>query len=64
MNGKWKVTSNYINDQKLYAVYRLINVEEVDHSGNREMATDYMENRQEAESIAENLNEETSIVRA
>lgn len=59
MNGKWKVTSNSINDQKMYAVYRLENVEEVDHSGNREFASKYMEDRLEAESMAERLNEQT-----
>lgn len=56
MHGPWKITSNYIDGNKLYAVCRLIDADEVDHSGNRELATGYMADRAEAERIAAELN--------
>lgn len=58
MKGKWKVTSNSINGEKMYAVYRLRDTSEVDHSGNREYATGYLDNRDEAAAIADKLNKE------
>lgn len=58
MKSEWKVTSNNINGKKMYAVYRLRDTTAVDHSGNREMATDYMDDRAEAVVIAEKLNKE------
>lgn len=56
-HGKWKVTCNSIGDGYLYAVYRLRDVNEVDHSGNREYATDYMESKEDALKIASQMNE-------
>ncbi len=58
MKGPWKVTSQVIGDTKMYAVYRLIDVNEPDHSGNREYAGDYVLNREIAEFVAEQLNED------
>ncbi len=57
MTSKWKVTCNPIGGTKMYAVYRLIDVNEVDHSGNREFATDFMEDQMDALLIAQDLNE-------
>lgn len=54
--SKWKITSNYINGKKEYAVYRNIRDDEPDHSGNREYATGYMESREEAQKIADEKN--------
>jgi hypothetical protein len=51
------VTCNSIGDGYLYAVYRLRDVNEVDHSGNREYATDYMESKEDALKIASQMNE-------
>lgn len=57
IKGKWKVASNYIGDQKKYAVYRLIDVNQVDHSGNREFApAGWLDSRTMAAAIAEGLN--------
>lgn len=56
MKGKWKVTANPIGDEVMYAVYRLRNVNAVDHSGNREFATSYMESVEEAMKMAAELN--------
>lgn len=58
MHSEWKVTSQYIGDEKMYAVYRLRDISQVDHSGNREYATDYTDNKFAADSIAKTLNEE------
>ena len=56
MKSKWKVTSNYIGDVKMYGVYRNLNTTAVDHSGNREYHGGYMESKEEAEKIVEMLN--------
>lgn len=58
MKTKWKVTSNLLDGKKVYAVYRLLDADEVDHSGNREFATDYLRDRATAEKIASELNDE------
>lgn len=58
MCSEWKITKNYIGGGYMYAVYRLRDAAGVDHSGNREFATGYMEDRQEAAAIAEKLNKE------
>ena len=34
--SKWRVSSNYIGGQKRYQVYRMLDDDELDHSGNRE----------------------------
>lgn len=56
MKSEWKVTSNSINSKKMYAVYRIIDTSAVDHSGNREYATEYLDDRETAENIAKELN--------
>ena len=56
MRSEWKVTSNIIGDSMRYAVYRIRDINEVDHSGNREFAGDYIEDKQTAMLIAEELN--------
>lgn len=58
MKSKWMVTWQYINDVPKYAVYRLRDVNEVDHSGNREYHGGYTTNKAEAEALAKKLNEE------
>ncbi len=56
MKSEWRITSNIINDKKMYAVYRLRDVNEVDHSGNREFAGGYIESRTTAQTVANLLN--------
>lgn len=55
MYSEWKITSSFIGGGKVYAVYRLIDAA-VDHSGNREFATGYMDDRQAAVDIVDKLN--------
>lgn len=54
----WKVTSNPVGDKYIYGVYRFIDPNEVDHSGNREFYGEYLTDKQEAIALAEKLNEE------
>lgn len=56
MKSEWRVTSNIIDGQKMYAVYRLIDAQKTDHSGNREYAGGYTPNREAALVLAQNLN--------
>lgn len=52
----WKITSNFFGGKKYFAVYRNLREAEPDHSGNREYATRYMECREDAQKIADELN--------
>ncbi len=54
--GKWKVTSNSVGGEKMYAVCRIRDVSEVDHSGNREYAGGWTTNREAAQVVADQLN--------
>lgn len=54
--SKWKVSSNYIDGEKMYSVYRLRDVNEVDHSGNREYAGGWTSSREEAQKVADKMN--------
>ena len=56
MKSEWRVTSNLINGQKLYGVYRLLDMDEVDHSGNREHLDVWVADRCIAEKLAERYN--------
>ena len=56
MKSEWRVTSNYIGGQTMYGVYRLRNINEIDHSGNREYAGGYSNDRQVAVKLAAELN--------
>ena len=58
MKSKWMVTMQYIDDVPHFAVYRLRDINAVDHSGNREYYGEYTTNEAEAESLAKKLNEE------
>lgn len=54
--GTWKVTCNIIGDKRFYAAYRLRDENAVDHSGNREYGSDYLESKEAASDIAAKLN--------
>lgn len=55
-SSEWKVTSNPIGDKTFYRVYRIRDISQVDHSGNREYHGEYTEDRQAALKLAESLN--------
>lgn len=56
--SKWKVTANPVGGKMWYAVYRIRDISEVDHSGNRQYYGGYIEDKSEAEELARKLNEE------
>lgn len=56
MKSKWKVTSNIINGKTMYGVYRQRDISETDHSGNRDYAGGYVDNRETAAIVAAELN--------
>ena len=56
MKSEWRVSSNPIGQGEfLYQVYRIRDVEKIDHSGNRENFNSYI-SRDIAEMKAEELN--------
>lgn len=57
MKSEWKVESNPINGKLMYRVYRIRNMEEPDHSGNRGYAGQYINDSQVASAAARALNE-------
>ncbi len=56
MYGKWKVSSQFIGDEKFFWVYRLKDISKVDHSVNREYAGEVIYDQNAAYVIAEGLN--------
>jgi hypothetical protein len=56
MRSKWKVSSQFIGDEKVFQVYRLKDISKVDHSGNREYAGEVIYDQNAAYAIAEGLN--------
>lgn len=63
MKSIWNVSSNpMLGDEKRYQVYRNIDVEAVDHSGNREYMEKLFDTEEEAQHIAEMYNEKRSFV--
>lgn len=58
MPGEWRVTCNPVNGEYLYRVYRLRDVNAVDHSGNHEYYGGYTTDEAEAEAVARKLNRE------
>lgn len=57
MTEPWKITTNVINGETKYGVYRSLgNPGEPDHSGNREVHG-YFDSREEAEKVAAEFNQ-------
>lgn len=56
MVGPWKVTYKYLSGVKMFAVYRLKDISELDLTGNREYATGYTNDEFETRAIADELN--------
>jgi len=56
MLGKWDITSNVIDGEKQWQVYRLIDTGEVDHSGNREYDGMIFHDKDDAQEYADFLN--------
>lgn len=62
MKSEWRVTTNHIATDEgrvpMYSVYRLRDVNAVDHSGNREMIGRWFDDKEVAEDICRIKNEE------
>lgn len=56
MKSNWHVTSNLINGATMFGVYRLLDIQETDHSGNREHLDVWVADRRIAEKLAEQYN--------
>ena len=56
MKSEWKVTHQGIDGAAIYQVYRLRDVNSVDHSGNREYADHIYYEEQGAQLLADHLN--------
>ncbi len=57
----WKISTNVVAGKKFYQVYRIIDINEVDHSGNRETRGGFYESRLDAEALARRLNTEEAV---
>lgn len=59
--SEWRVTTNYIATDEgrvpMYGVYRIRNINEVDHSGNRETLGRWFEEKELAQAYADAMNE-------
>lgn len=58
MKSEWKVMSNWFANEERYIVYRILNVDELVHSGNIETYGKYTVYRSEAQALANKLNQE------
>ena len=57
LKSEWRVTSNLIGDEKIYQVYRLLDINAVDHSGNRHYYAGYTaRDKEKAKIVASALN--------
>lgn len=56
-HSEWRVSSNPIAGKMFYQVYRIRNINELEHSGNRETRGCF-ETKTEAEKLADKLNVE------
>ncbi len=60
-HSAWMISTNQIGAKKFYQVYRIRDVNEVDHSGNRETRGGLYESRRDAEALARRLNTEEAV---
>ena len=60
MKSEWRVTANPVGGKMMYGVYRLRDKDALDHSGNRESAGRWYDDRDLAEDVARIKNEEES----
>lgn len=58
MLGEWSVISQIIDGEKIFRVYRLLNVNGIDHSGNREYRGGLFSDETAAQEFADELNRE------
>lgn len=57
MKSEWRVAVQIINYEKKYAAYRILDINEPDHSGNREYAGGYIKDEGLIKLICNQLND-------
>lgn len=57
-HSEWRISTNVVAGRKFYQVYRIKDLNEVDHSGNRETRGGYYERLLDAERLRATLNAE------
>lgn len=60
-HSEWKISTNVVAGKKFYQVYRIRDLNEVEHSGNRETRGGLYESRRDAEALARRLNSEEAV---
>lgn len=60
-HSEWRISTNVVAGRKFYQVYRIKNLSEPDHSGNRETRGGLYESRRDAEALARRLNSEEAV---
>ena len=58
MKSEWRVSTNYVCGGKEYQVYRLLDVDKTDESGNREYDNTIFTSKDRAVELANDLNKE------
>ena len=56
MRSKWFVSSNPIAGVMMYQAQRIKDTSAVDHSGNREYAGDFYEDKADAQAVVDEMN--------
>lgn len=56
MQSEWRISSMYLGDEQVFQVYRLRDVNAVDHAGNREYRKGMFYNEDEAQAQVDWLN--------
>lgn len=56
MKSEWRVSCNPVCGTTMYIAYRLRDINKVDHSGNREYAGEYTEDKNTVQTLANKLN--------
>lgn len=56
MCSGWRVTWQYIGEEKVFQVYRLRDINKVNHSGNREYRGGIMHSEEEAMALVSEIN--------
>lgn len=57
MRSKWKITWQRVGNTDIYQVYRIRNINAIDHAGNREYFPGTFDNEAAAQAVADRLNE-------
>lgn len=58
MKSKWKVSSQYIGDKKMYIALRVLDASQLQHGGNVEIKGKYSTDRDSVQDLVDKLNGE------